>query len=141
MKQARCFGILMALGLLAVGCGGGSTDDRDASIDAATEEDAAAEEDAATEEDAGVEATPCEQACSAAAEAGCLDNSTCAADICSFRDVSLECIAEADAYLECIGASDVANDFACIDDKPEYLGSGCDLLFESWAICYDASAQ
>jgi hypothetical protein len=85
-----------------------------------------------------VELTPCQAACAAASEEGCEDNSTCEADLCSIRDFSANCEAEADAYLACIAATATEADFECnVEDKPAYTSTDCDDPYlYAWEDCF-----
>lgn len=136
---------------VSVDAGGDAGDDEPTDVDAGSADSGVTSEPstdggAVTEGDGGVvtegdgggggEATPCESACAAAALAGCEDNSTCEADICSIRDVSASCVEEADAYLACIGELSEGDDFTCTDNKPAYTSTECDdPYFYAWVAC------
>jgi hypothetical protein len=97
--------------------------------------------DAATDGGGSSAPTACEQACATAAEKGCDDNSTCEMSICGIRDVNPNCLPEADAYLECMAASDPQDAFVCGEDgTPQYVSSECnDPVFNAWVACLDAN--
>lgn len=55
--------------------------------------------------------------------------------MCSIRDAEPSCVAEADAYLECIATTATASDFVCDNDKPTYVATNCDAQLGAWASC------
>lgn len=79
----------------------------------------------------------CLSACTAAVAAGCEDNSLCEEELCELMYYyGPACIAEADAYLACIGETAAADEFECsADDRPQYVGVDCNDPFYGWLDC------